>query len=291
MAVGGAVGRTCVCIGLGGALVLSFFVTSAPADSQSAILDAISDRVTLAHSGQSAEEVVVERVIRSGDTVATDENGHAVVTYPDGSTAVLEENSSLTIEFVQTSAGDYIVRMEQTLGRVWYAVTRAVALGSRYEVRTAGMASVIRAGSDSYVTVSPDGTTSVVTISGAVDTSAGGAEVTVPAGSSTTISSSGATPAPIHSDAPLARPVSSPVTPSPAPTTTGTTAPPPTGSLVPAAVIPGPITSATPKTKTPTLPVSTPRPTAAPTPAATPLKDKLPKRDAPVRPSPKLNAL
>ena len=265
--------------------MLSFFVTSAPADAQSALLDAISDRVTLAHSGQSAEEVVVERVIRSGDTVATDENGHAVVTYPDGSTAVLEENSSLTIEFVQTSAGDYIVRMEQTLGRVWYAVTRAVALGSRYEVRTAGMASVIRAGSDSYVTVSPDGTTSVVTVLGTVDTSAAGAEVTVPAGSSTTVSSSGSTPAPIRSEAPLARPVSSPVTPSPAATTTQTQAPVPISPFVPSAPIPVPVTTATPKTKP--VPISTPRPTAAPTPTATPIKDKLPKKLAPTQPPPK----
>ena len=153
----GVVGRVCVCIGLGGALVLSFLAASAPASAQSALLDALSSRVTLAHSGGVADEIAVERIIRSGDTVATDETGRAVVTYPDGSTALLEEKSALTIEFVQTSAGDYVVRMQQTLGRVWYAVTRAVALGSRYEVRSAGMASVIRAGSDSYVTVSPNG--------------------------------------------------------------------------------------------------------------------------------------
>src|SRR4029077_15280003 len=100
------------------------------------------------------------QVIRSGDSIATDQTGRAVVTYPDGSTALLEENSSLTIEFVQMSAGDYVVRMQQPLGRVWYAVTR-VASGSRYEVRSAGSASVIRAGSDSYVSVSTAGETNL----------------------------------------------------------------------------------------------------------------------------------
>ena len=203
----GAVGRVCVCIGLGGALVLSFFAIGSPASAQSALLDALSTHVTLAHPGAVGDEVAVERIIRSGDTVATDETGRAIITYPDGSTALLEEQSALTIEFVQTSAGDYAVRMQQTLGRVWYAVTRAVALGSRYEVRSAGMASVIRAGSDSYVTVSPNGETSVVTISGTVDTSAGGAEVSVPAGSSTTVSGPGATPVPVRSEPALARPV------------------------------------------------------------------------------------
>jgi len=292
--------RVCVCIGLGGAMVLSFFAASQPASAQSALLDALSSRVTLAHPGGAADEIAVERIIRSGDTVATDESGRAVVTYPDGSTALLEEKSSLTIEFVQTSAGDYVVRMQQTLGRVWYAVTRAVALGSRYEVRNAGMASVIRAGSDSYVTVSPDGETSVVTISGTVDTSAGGAEVSVPAGSSSTVSGPGATPAPISTEPVLARMTTStpaPVAPAratPAPTATpaSTPAPSPTSAFIPpvATLPPLPIMSATakPKTPTPTLPIPTPRPTAAPTPAPTPLKDKFgPRKDAPGQPPPK----
>ena len=298
----GVVGRVCVCIGLGGALVLSFFVIGSPASAQSALLDALSTRVTLEHPGGVADEVAVERVIRSGDTVATDETGRAVVTYPDGSTALLEEKSALTIEFVQTGAGDYVVRMQQTLGRVWYAVTRAVALGSRYEVRSAGMASVIRAGSDSYVTVSPNGETTVVTISGTVDTSAGGAEVSVPAGSSTTVSGPGATPLPARTESPPARPApstSGPNTPAPAtpaPTLTRTPAPSPTSAFVPpvATLPPLPVKTATPKPKTPTptLPLSTPKPTAAPTPAATPLKDLFgPRKDAPGQPPPKIKAL
>ena len=298
----GVVGRVCVCIGLGGALVLSFFVIGSPASAQSALLDALSTRVTLEPPGGVADEVAVERVIRSGDTVATDETGRAVVTYPDGSTALLEEKSALTIEFVQTGAGDYVVRMQQTLGRVWYAVTRAVALGSRYEVRSAGMASVIRAGSDSYVTVSPNGETTVVTISGTVDTSAGGAEVSVPAGSSTTVSGPGATPLPARTESPPARPAistSGPNTPAPAtpaPTLTRTPAPSPTSAFVPpvATLPPLPVKTATPKPKTPTptLPLSTPKPTAAPTPAATPLKDLFgPRKDAPGQPPPKIKAL
>src|SRR5438552_4575030 len=292
----GVVGRVVVCIGLGGALVLSFFAASAPASAQSALLDALSSRVTLAHSGGAADEIAVERIIRSGDTVATDETGRAVVTYPDGSTALLEEKSALTIEFVQTGAGDYVVRMQQTLGRVWYAVTRAVALGSRYEVRSAGMASVIRAGSDSYVTVSPNGETTVVTISGTVDTSAGGAEVSVPAGSSTTVSGPGATPLPARTESPPARPAAStsgPTTPAPAttaPTLTRTPAPSPTSAFVPPVATLPPLPTFAPvksKVPTPSVPISTPKPTAAPTPAPT-SKDKFgPRKDDPGQPPPK----
>jgi hypothetical protein len=112
-----------------GALVLALFLTRSPAYAQSALLDAFSDRVTLAHAGGISAVVSAERIIRSGDTISTDVTGRAVVTYPDGSTALLEENSALTIEFVRTSAGDYAVRMQQTLGRVWYAVTESGGSG------------------------------------------------------------------------------------------------------------------------------------------------------------------
>jgi len=284
----GVVGRVCVCIGVGGALVLSLFLMSSPATAQSALLDAVSTRVTLARPNGVATLVAVDQIIRSGDTVATDQTGRAVVTYPDGSTALLEENSSLTIEFVQTSAGDYVVRMRQTLGRVWYAVTRAVTLGSRYEVRSAGMASVIRAGSDSYVTVSPTGETTVVTISGTVDTSAGGVDVSVPAGSSTTVSAPGAIPS-VNTPAPS---TPTPTTaPTRAPIPTRTPAPSPTSAVVPpVSTLPPLPTSAPvkPKTPTPALVIATPKPTAAPAPVSTPLKDRFgPRKDAPGPPPPK----
>ncbi|MEK6224814.1 MAG: FecR domain-containing protein [Chloroflexota bacterium] len=286
----GVVARICVCIGVGGALVLSLFLTSSSASAQSALLDALSMRVTLAHPSGAASEVETAQIIRSGDTIATDQTGRAVVTYPDGSTALLEENSSLTIEFVQTSAGDYVVRMQQTLGRVWYAVTRAVTLGSRYEVHSAGMASVIRAGSDSYVSVSPSGETTVVTISGTVDTTAGGVDISVPAGSSTVVSAPGATPS---ANTPA------PSTPTPTLTVaaapTRTPAPSPTSGFVPpVATLPPLPTSAPAKSKTPspTLPVVTPKPIPAPTPAPTPLKDKFgPRKDALGQPPPKINSL
>ena len=284
----GLVARVWVCIGVSGAL-LSLLSTSSPASAQSALLGSVSTRVSLAHSGGRFDDVTAERIIRSGDTVATDATGRAVVTYPDGSTALLEENSILTIEFVRTSAGDYAVRMQQTLGRVWYAVTRAVTLGSRYEVRTAAMASVIRAGSNSSVSVTPTGETTIVTIEGTVDTSAGGVELAVPAGSSTTVSGPG--------DAPSAStPASSPgsafaPTSTAAPAPARTSAPSPTNALVPSAPAPAlPVSTTTPKPKPSLTALRIPTPEAAPTPLPAPLKDKFgPRKDAPGQPPPKPN--
>ena len=195
MAAVGAIGRLAMCGVVGGAAALGVFAIAAPTASQSALLQVLSQQVTLSRDG-AAEHVTVERVIRSGDTVRTDGSGRAVVTYPDGSTATLDGSSDLTIEFVRTSAGDYLVRMEQTIGRVWYAAARAIGSGGRYEVRSAAMASVIRAGSGFYVAVSEDGTTSITATSGTVDATAGGATVTLAAGASTTVSAPGQTPAP-----------------------------------------------------------------------------------------------
>ena len=238
----GVVARWGVCVAICAAVVFTLLNAQSPAAAQSALLDTLSTHVTLARAGV-VDEVTNERVIRSGDTVATDRTGHAVVTYPDGSTALLEENSELTIEFVRTSAGDYVVRMQQTLGRVWYAITRTVASGGRYEVHSAAMASVIRAGSGSFVEVLPGGETTVVATAGSVETSAGGTNVIVPAGASMVVSAAG-TPSP----------------PGPA----AAAVPPPTPSPTPPSML-----------GTPRPPVETPvaSPTAttrAPTPSATP---------------------
>lgn len=247
------VARWGVCVAICAA-VFTLLTAESPAAAQSALLDTLSTHVTLARDG-AVDEVTNERVIRSGDTVATDRTGHAVVTYPDGSTAMLEENSELTIEFVRTTSGDYVVRMQQTLGRVWYAVTRTVASGGRYEVHSAAMASVIRAGSGSLVAVLPGGETTVVATAGSVETSAGGTAVTVPAGASTFVSVAG-TPAP---PGPAAT-VVPPATPLPKPQSTPAT---------PRTHIPTPLATATATTRVPTH-------SAAPTSAFEPPVSTLP---------------
>src|SRR5207247_368514 len=194
----GVVGRWGIYVAICAAVLFALLTADSPAAAQSALLDTLSTHVTLARDG-AVDLVTDQRVIRSGDTVATDRTGHAVVTYPDGSTALLEESSELTIEFVHTTAGDYVVRMQQTLGRVWYAVARTIASGSRYEVHSAAMASVIRAGSSSFVAVLPGGETTVVATAGSVETSAGetsagGTAITVPAGAAAAMRAAGTPP-------------------------------------------------------------------------------------------------
>src|SRR3989475_561915 len=274
----GMLGRVCACIAIGAGLLLSVLAVQSPAAAQSALLDVLSPHVMLSRAGVVVE-IADERVIHSGDTVATDVAGRAVATYPDGSTATLEESSELTIEFERTSAGDSLVRMQQSLGRVWYAVTQTVASSSRYEVRSAAMASVIRAGSGSYVAVAASGETTVVAIEGSVETSAGGESVTVPAGSATTVAGTGAgaaalavAPAPVLPPPPTLAPranavaLPAPQTKAPATPQTATGAPSPTPTKKPART---PAPTASPKNAfepplatLPTLPFTTAAPLA-----------------------------
>ena len=257
----GVMARVGVCGAVGAILVVSLVAASSPAAAQSALLDPLASRVTLTRAGTS-DEVTQERIVRSGDTVGTDAAGRALITYPDGSTAQLEESSEITIEFIRTTAGDYLVRMQQTLGRVWYAVSRTVGSGGRYEVRSGALASVIRAGSGSYVAVS-GGEATVVATAGSVETSAGGTTVTVPAGSATTVSSPVATPAPPQ-PAPLVTPTPLPtISATPLPTIPAT--PRPTAASVP---------TRAPSTPRPVAAAVTPVPTVAPT--ATPVRTVTP---------------
>ena len=289
----GVVGRVAVCVAVFATVFLMLLIADSRAVPQSAILEALDRRVTLVRAG-TADEVADERVIQSGDRVATDVTGRAIVTYPDGSTALLEPGSELVIEFVQTGTNDYIVRMEQTLGRVWYAVTRTISGGSRYEVHSQAMASVIRAGSDSYVVVSPTGSTTVTTVSGAVETTAGGDEVTVPAGTSTTVEAGSPprAPEPALAVAPPAGATTPPpqtASPTPRPLAISQTAqtPTPTAAFVPPAATLPQMPLVTPPTKATPRTAATPRPTAAPTPVAS-LKDKVdPRKTPPATPTPK----
>ena len=226
-----------------GVAALSTFASQA--EAHSALVHALSARVTVTQ-GDSQPEIVGERVVREGNRIRTDASGQALITYRDGSTVLLDVESELLIEAIETDDRGLLVRMTQTLGRAWYSLSR-LAADSRFEVHSAAMASVIRAGSSSYVVVGPDGETQVVVTQGTVETAGAGVTVTVAAGSSTSIAvgSTPSSPAPVRTPAPE---------PSPAPTAT------------PA---PGTTPPATPSAS-PTSPVATPRvwpsPTTAPGP-------------------------
>src|SRR2546428_12267277 len=95
----GVVARWGVYVAICASVLFALLTAESPAAAQSALLDTLSTHVTLARDGV-VDLVTDERVIRSGDTVATDGTAHPGVTYLDGLTALLDESCERTIAFV-----------------------------------------------------------------------------------------------------------------------------------------------------------------------------------------------
>jgi hypothetical protein len=268
------IGVVCIALSLG---ALSAFASQA--EAHSALVHALTARVTVAQ-GESLHEIVGERVVREGNRIRTDTSGQALITYRDGSTVLLDVESELVIEAIEMDERGLLVRMTQTLGRAWYSLSR-LAVDSRFEVHSAAMASVIRAGSNSYVVVGPDGETQVVVTEGTVETAGAGVTVAVAAGSSTSITVGSTPSSPVPAPQPTPAPTTTPA-PNTPPTATPAASPPPTPSATPVAVpalwpsptpaprpIPSTAISPPPAPLTSVAPVVSPPATARPLPAVT----------------------
>jgi len=298
--------RLLIAIGSAGLVLAALAaILASPAEAQSALVNSLALRVTVRRE-TALLEVATERLVRSGDTIRTNSTGRGIVTYRDGSTVLLDVDSELVIELIGAQDGDIVVRMRQTLGRAWYSVSRALSAGSRYEVRSAAMASVIRAGSGSFVAVGGDGETTIVATAGSVEADASGVRVTLPAGTTTRAAVGSAPSSPAPGVAPTPVPAGQ-STPRPTASLTATPTPtpePPQRSAsggAPAAtrrsralstprVTPAPVPVGTPTaTPAPThgiLPTATPSPSATLLPTKTLLPTATPLRSPTPLPSP-----
>jgi hypothetical protein len=258
---------------LTGVSLAAFSALASQAEAQSALIDVLATRVAVTQGG-APTEIVGERVVRGGDRIRTDRSGQALITYRDGSTVLVDVDSEIAIELIETDERGVLVRMTQSLGRAWYSLSRTLSVDSRFEVRSAAMASVIRAGSDSYVVVGPGGETTVVATVGTVETAGAGVTVTVGAGSGTSVAvgSAPSSPGPAPSRAPQPTPARSAT-----PTATVTPMAPPPSTPMPAPRTPASQASPTPAPPPiPSSAISAPRWTIAPLPTLSPVAPTLP---------------
>ncbi|HKY49951.1 MAG TPA: FecR family protein [Candidatus Limnocylindria bacterium] len=135
------------------------------------------------------------QVLGPGDRVRTADDGHAIVTFLDGSTVTIDPATTITIvEATATASGVIAIRLEQALGRTWSSVQKLAHIDSRFEIITPSTTATVR-GTGFITAVSASGATAVTTTDGIVEVSAQGQTVVVPAGSVTTVLP-GASPAP-----------------------------------------------------------------------------------------------
>jgi len=117
-------------------------------------------------------------VLAEGDRLRTSDDGHALLTFGDGSTAALDPATELVIEEASVD-GARSIELRQLAGRIWNDVAPGAEPAS-YVVRTAD--AVIEAHGTTFETLVSDGETSVVTAEGAVEVVHGDERTSVTAG-------------------------------------------------------------------------------------------------------------
>ncbi len=114
-----------------------------------------------------------------GVRLRTTAEGHALLTFPDGSTSSLDPSTEIAIE--RLSAGvPRNVQIRQYSGRLWNDVVTDERPGSRYEVVTQD--AVVQVHGTVFETSIVDGQTAVATSEGLVDVVLGADRVSVPTG-------------------------------------------------------------------------------------------------------------
>jgi len=158
-------------VGLVFAFALGSTGALAPEDAAafgtSSALTNVSGEVLVSRAGQEFAPAHQGDVVFAGDTIRTSASAVAEITYFEGSSVRLEENTELVITALESASdGGTIVTMAQAMGRTWHVVTKLLAGSSRYEVKTPTTTASVRGTIFSVdVRASADGPSATVTTS------------------------------------------------------------------------------------------------------------------------------
>jgi hypothetical protein len=120
--------------------------------------------------------------LEAGDSIRTDDNSSAEITFSEGTTIELEAGTEIEIASldISTDTGSTTIALEQTIGSLIFRVAKIVDPASRYEVETPTGVVAVR-GSATQVYVMEDGTTGAINLEGDIWAVAQGVELQVPA--------------------------------------------------------------------------------------------------------------
>jgi len=111
-------------------------------------LEVISSQTIKKNSetGEFLMELKTGDELAQGETIETNKTGLAIIHFPDGSVARLEENSSIVIEqsSFDEKSESLKVRIKLKLGRVWCRVIQLVTADSFWEVKTSNVVATVR---------------------------------------------------------------------------------------------------------------------------------------------------
>ena len=119
-------------VGLVFAFALGATGALAPEDAAafgtSSALTNVSGEVLVSRAGQEFAPAHQGDVVFAGDTIRTSAGAVAEITYFEGSSVRLEENTELVITALESASdGGTIVTMAQAMGRTWHVVRRWIS--------------------------------------------------------------------------------------------------------------------------------------------------------------------
>jgi hypothetical protein len=198
-----------------------------------ATLTVEQDRVEYRASGGDWVQVTGPQVVKNGDSIRTDANGKALLTFFTGTEVEILSSAELAVtDFEETPDGGHVITLNQLGGETEHRVARIVDTQSRYEIDTPSATLTVR-GTAFGVDVAPDGATHVEVTEGVVQAQVGTQTVDVSAGKALDITANKtipSTPYPIPAILPPATTPRPTATPTEAPTAAPTEAPSPTAA-------------------------------------------------------------
>ena len=173
-----------------------------PTAAASTVLTIFTGRVDVAHGTADFALATDGAVLADQDRVRTDDDGHALITFFDGSTLELEPSTTTVLKTAGTSAsGSIRIEIEQVVGRTWASVQRLTRADSKFEIKTPTATATVR-GTGFLTDVLPSGDTTVQVTDGVVEVSARGRVVVLTPGQQTTVRRNEAPAAPAPMPAP-----------------------------------------------------------------------------------------
>ena len=138
--------------------------------NQYGILTEINGGVTVLPAGSTNWiEAEVGMLLETGDRIKTEANSSALITFFEGSTTKLQQDTEISIEelSITLETSSTTISLDQKIGKTRSRVTKLLDTGSRYEVTTASGSAVVR-GTEYETEVFDEGTTIVRVYEGSV---------------------------------------------------------------------------------------------------------------------------
>lgn len=169
-------------------VVLALSWSCAPAPTRTAArpagstLSILSGTAFTRASAQAPETPAADgATLPEGAVVRTGPASNALITFFDGSTIDLEDQTELTITLARPEGNATAIRVDQTGGRVWARVVALTDSRSRFEMATATAVAAVR-GSLIGASYTPDGVMTCWVIEGRLFVTARGQEVALSPG-------------------------------------------------------------------------------------------------------------